>query len=64
MSGSTGVVAAARMEEGHGSNTGSPVGGVARANQNRARGRQGGGGACSTAEAGRRRWREGALVRE
>ena len=49
------VLAAARMEEGDGSNTGSPVGGVARTNRNPVRGRlgrQGGGWACSTAEAG------------
>ena len=65
--GSAGVVAAARMEEGDGSTTGSPVSGVARANRNPARGRPGrqrGGGACSAAEAGRRRWSEGAPVRE
>ena len=53
--GPAGVLAAARMEEGEGSNTGSPVGGVARTNRNPVRGRlgrQGGGWACSTAEAG------------
>ena len=53
--GSAGVVAAARMEEGDGSNTGSPVGGVARTNRNPVRGRpgrQGGGWACITADAG------------
>ena len=52
---SAGVVAAARMEEGDGSNTGSPVGGVARTNRNPARGRpgrQGGGWARITVDAG------------
>ena len=43
------------MEEGDGANTGSPVGGVARANRNPVRGRPGrpgGGRACITADAG------------
>ena len=39
--GSAGVVAAARMEEGNGRNTGSPAGGVARANRQPARVRSG-----------------------
>ena len=38
---SAGVVAVARMEEGEGRNTGSPVGGVARANWTPARDRLG-----------------------
>ena len=53
--GSAGVVAAARMEEGDEGNTGSPVGGVVRTNRNPVRGRlgrQGGGWACITADAG------------
>ena len=45
---SAGVLAAARMQEGSGRNTGSPVGGVARANRTPARGRP-----------GRSGWREG-----
>ena len=39
--GSAGVVAAARVEEGNGRNTGSPAGGVARANRQPARVRSG-----------------------
>ena len=53
--GSAGVVAAARVEGGDGRNTGSPAGGVARANRQPARarlGRQGGGEVRSTKEAG------------
>ena len=50
-----GVVVLACVEDGKRGNTGSPVGGVARANRNPARGRpgrRGGGGACSTGDAG------------
>ena len=53
--GSAGVMAAARVEEGIGRNTGSPAGGVARANRQPARvrlARQGGGEVRSTKEAG------------
>ena len=53
--GSAGVLAVACMEEGIGRNTGSPAGGVARANRQPARvrlGRQGGGEVRSTKEAG------------
>ena len=49
--GSVGVVAAACMQEGNGRNTGSPVGGVARANRTPARGRP-----------GRLGWRRGPVV--
>ena len=52
--GSAGVLAVACMEEGIGRNTGSPAGGVARANRQPARvrlGRQGGGEVRSTKEA-------------
>ena len=51
----TGVVALARMEEEKSSNTGSPAGAVARSNRNSVRsrpGRQGGGWARSTEDAG------------
>ena len=53
--GAAGVLAVACMEEGIGRNTGSPAGGVARANRQPARvrlGRQGGGEVRSTKEAG------------
>ena len=53
--GSAGVLAVACGQEGGGSNTGSPAGGVARVNREPARaslGRRGGGEARSTGEAG------------
>ena len=66
--GSAGVVAAAHREQEDGRNTGSPGGGVARANRQPVRdgsGRPGWRrGGRSSVEAGECRLREGALVRE